>query len=480
MNKVMKSVNKFIIPFVYKGKYNNVCDEILLSEHTLEVESVFPESISIHTHLQNHYNGENSRFKRFDILPDTLIESYQEVTKRRRSHIEVAGNTKDGVKQTFKFRLNEISFYIFDSSLGYLVIDIENMSKDILEYVNTSYFIKSIKRDSVRTLEWVLKKGKDETDVKIVDLINVFNQCFSLIEVENFMNNGPYMQLDNPDVNYPAEMLIFSLLILENKSDIELGNKSNYWLSRGYKDSYKVDSNAVSENTIQKFQNLNWNISTEGVSAVSYLDDKDEQTNAFLNQNIIYDSPFTNVYFTLYLLALNQRYTYLNTIKKITINLNESVYSDNIKELRKQYKKSMIEISKISITNTFLDISNNSLYQNFFDASLNQLRVNEIRNELEMKVKGLDTIAEILTQEENESKDKLIKRISVLGQLFILIAGADTLGSITIKIMTENDFNTDIPFSTIYAASLGILVVSYFVVLKIIKSKLKAKRGMDE
>lgn len=310
--------------------------------------------------------------------------------------------------------------------------------------------------------------GKNQYDKEVISLLDTIKHALAPLEISSFMERGSQVALEEDGLFYPVEALVFSTVLL-NQDAIppkEINRCANL-LSKGYKASYKCSEWSIDQSLIQGFDNLVWSVSREGVSTISALG-KDPVTNQFLTNNYKASNALgaAHVYFYMYLMVLNQRYSLI----KIATDINNKMRGLDFSKDRVEMKTSLIairsEIAQLMLTGTFFDISSNSQYHTFYEKVRYTLGVEALLNELEVEIAGLDSVTEILRLKDEEEKENRVKKLTKLGSLFAVFIGGWDLSEMIRQLLTEQSISYDhIPLTT-YVAVLVVMVsivVSYWI-----------------
>lgn len=469
--KIEKTITKHIIPFQYRESYRELVNKLSSKAEFKKVEEIFDGSVKIHKYIKENFSGDKSVCKHFKLLENTLVDCFVDASKRRSRFLKIKGNSIDGVKEEFKFNISGIDIIVFDSKVGFLVISYEINEKTLENYVKANYFLQSIKTKNIQNIEYLRKVGKDKYESQIISITKVMDAILKHIDIISFMEKGFHNALGKEDLYYPIETLTYSLVLLDNdKLDQNWVRKQSNLLSKGYKSTYKVSNKDVNIGLIEGFDNLVWNVSREGVSNISQLVD-DDVTNVFLRNSYVADSPgnIANVYFYIYLLLLNQRYSLIAIAEKINHHLKNIDIDMDYETIREKLCEIRISISKLTLTGIYYDISSNSQYTRYYQKLQESLGIHELLKELDIEISGLDTITQILNQKDEEvrkldqeDRKKRTQKLTKIISFVAALAWSWDISEIVKQIL--DDFSIDYSEISVTLVVLIVLILGSFII----------------
>lgn len=482
-HSIVKSITKHIIPFQYNKSYSELIEKFKNRTEFMQTDDMFKGAIKIHKYIKENCRGENSGCKYYKLKENTIVDCFVDISKRRNRFMKIEGNSIDGKKETFKFNISDIEVIIFNSQIGFLVINYEIDEEKIENYVKANYFLQAIKTKKIQKIEYSKKVGKNEFETNIISLTEVMDIVLSHIDIISFMEKGSNIALNKPELFYPIEALVYSLILMDNdKTDQEWIKQQANLISKGYKSTYKISTEDINQGIIQGFNNLIWSVSREGVSNISQLVDNDDITNEFLCNNISpgREGNITSIYFHIYLLLLNQRYSLIaiaDKINKDLRNISEEMLCKSSEEkiIEEKLIKIRFIISKLTLTGMYYDISSNSQYNRYYSKLRDSIGIDELHRELNVEISGLDTLTKIINQKNyndeksnQEKKQKNIQKITKIGAFVAAIALSADLSDITKQIL--NDFSIDYSGISVTALVVSVLIIGSLLIVACISS----------
>lgn len=326
------------------------------------------------------------------------------------------------------------------------------------------------------------------------------NLCVSQAKDMGFIDGYPML--------VPDRALLFCYVAFNAEKDVEteeekqklIGDmcKYAYFISRGYKESYKVTKNAELEkkHMFLRHENDIWDASLEGVGCfVSiynnvYNKDGSIKSNTFYDKNRVKE--MKGDYFILYLLLLYQHYTLIYFFQ--TMSNRFSFQPDDYKE----YNESLY--NEIYAFKVGLDIFlSGSVYEavshttdicNLYSYIEDKMMIRGDYENLKRSVSNLENLQSCLLEKKKEAeeeeigaeKDDFDKTLGIAGAI---IGGLAVLSSIKDVIDLVDTINTKIPLGDIgyvklMAVLLGfvglIALIAGGVIIKYFRNKKKRKK----
>ena len=456
---IKKIYSKQLIYFQYASDFNNVCERLNQSHSLKAFDNVVSRDIKLSEYIKDRLNDSN--FLSSYSLNYNYNKFYVDPSKRR--NISLSFNASDKLELNH-FNIDNVRIHIFNTGIGFLELNYSFFMPGLESIINTIYKLKMLKGDSLKKVIFRKKIGKDDylyDDINIYDFIRDLLKMIGNISISN--------------VN--TEALTYNLVLLEkNKNDISL-QKLAFKLSRGYKDSYKIKQDDVTLSVYNEFDNITWGFSLEGATCVARLCD-DVITNDFIENNLFsLNGNLQTVYFMMYLLILNQRYSLFSIQNKLDRFIREKDSFNN--EMLLTFKKIKNEIILFNSSAILFDVGENTLYSKYYDKLFKTNRIHQLIEEYKIKANSIEQQLDIFkieveqqkTKVENK-KNKTINKIGKIGVIVALIAFLPNFESVMQKLLNEFSISyEDIPLMTILLG-IGIFGITiYEIVIYYIKKR---------
>ncbi|MBS7528092.1 hypothetical protein KHM83_15505 [Fusibacter paucivorans] len=467
--QISKAITRHILPFRFENDFETLDTVFSNDQRFVPVDDVLQGSTKIHDYIKQNLKQENNILKKFKCVDNGTLPHFFPVNKRRKDFFVIEGNAKETGHEKYVFNIDQVELYLFHSGMGFLVTTYDIRHDDLDLYIGASYFLQALKTNKLRSLEYHEKKGKDDFEVSNVDLFALFDAVLSPLTITSFLEDGGQEMKDQPSVHYPVEALVFATVLLTNTDGpIAETERRAYLLGKGYKHSYNCSEQSVEASLIKHFDNLMWSVSREGIANISVLGE-DSTTNTFLENSFAASNPLgiANLYFYIYLMILNQRFTLIHIGAEINNKMRGRDFQKHKQEIRANLIKIRSDIAALMLTGVYMDISNNSLYHRFYLEVQKTLGIDALLKELEFEITGLDAITDILNQEEDKVKEQRIKQITELGPFLAVLLGGGDLADLICKLLDE----LHVPYGNLPITTIvfGALLIGAFLVYRKIK-----------
>lgn len=465
MEQIISKKSIHIISFNYEKSFDDITNIIQQSPLFEDYNISITKDVKLNKYIQEKFIN-NSFCRAYRLKPNDKYNLYFDRNKTRKTKLKFTGNNKNiKYKSNFEFNLLNVWAYYFGKNIGYLVIEYEIFTNDIEDFIGANYILKMLKGDQLTSIELVMKKGKDTFESKIVNL-------------KSFINNILETSFATQSDAFENEAITYTGLLLNNDFDSSVIAKYTALLSRGYKLSYKLTNEEISEIITSKFDNITWGASLEGISCIAKLTD-DNIANNFLENNFMSDKgAFNRVYFFIYLMALNQRHTLITVNDKL-----EKIYLKNtqfsLSTFSNQVAKLKQIISEVNVNYINRDITQNSIYKSYYENIYSSLNIKSLISDYEMKVSGLEQLYNILLLRQSKQleeielrREKTLRVITKTGLIIALIAFLPNLETVIRSILLEQNINiASYPLmGTLLIIGITGLII-YQIIIFIIKTK---------
>lgn len=314
----------------------------------------------------------------------------------------------------------------------------------------------------------------------------------------------------------PDKALLYSYVVMnasdnisnENDKEIAFSQfcKDLYYLTRGYKPSYRVSDHAADERKqmFRRHENDFWDASLEGVGdfVLVYdnlfettpdgqkLDKTKQKTDVFFDQ--IRPLEMRGDYFILYILLLYQHYSVVFFSKKITetipmqkdVFLNETTDRDIIYSKLRNLKLDIDMFFANCMFEAVAQITDICTIYSFIEG---KLHVKKNMESLQRGINDLDALREEIQSKQQAEKDshvnKILSTISILAIISIIFDAIQFLGLIKKPILSlfQNILTVIISIDLkIWIAALVLLIVGLLILTaKKFSKKVKNKKKRD-
>lgn len=480
-------------------KYDN-------SDEWEKQEQFFNTSVKVHQYIKHNYSDSKGVIAHYKLKYTSNIPGYVDKSKARNCFFSIGNNSiylsdnklkednsvksinireisSEILKQAkdYKFNIISLELVLFNSNIGFLIAYFDINETDIHRYMEGNYILQALKSDKINNILFLKKIGirkyKDDQgedkmiskyEIQKTNLLDIFDYVLKDIDINSFIEKGSYNAKGNKDLYYPVESLVYSLLLLDkdtlSKNEIK---KNLNLISKGYKTTYKVSEKDIETAIIEGFNNLRWSISREGVACISSLGD-DDKTNEFLKSSMELKNSgaIVNVYFQIYLLLLNQRYTLISIAESINNELGMYDIESEYEKVKESLLNIRNSITKFSLNGIYFDISSNSQYHRYYTKLRQILGIEELLKELNLEINGLDTISSLLKENSEEKKQKKIKVITSIVSFVTALTIANDLSEVVKNILEELRIDYSmIPVTTLVTLflAIGSIIAAYIV-----------------
>lgn len=338
---------------------------------------------------------------------------------------------------------------------------------------------------------------------------------------EDFWENitvSDFHKLSSEDTNdvfiVPDKALLYSYVVMNSTDNISHENdkevvfsqfcKNLYYLTRGYKPSYKVSDHVADERRymFRRHENDFWDASLEGAGDFVLIYDNLFETNPNTNEidkskqktNLFFDKirplEMRGDYFILYILLLYQHYSVVFFSKKIaeTIPMQKKVFINETEDSDEIYRK--LRDLKLDVNMFFANCMFEAVGQitdmcTIYSFIEGKLHVKKNIESLQRGINDLDALREEIQNKRQAEKDSHINKIlSIIGILAVISIVFDTTQFVGWLIINVPPFLTNIgsiiiminPIVWIIAFIVIVSIVVFFILLKKKSSKKRHKK----
>jgi hypothetical protein len=463
MKQIISKKAMHIMSFNYEKSFHDVTQDIQRSSLFEDYDISITKDVKLNKYIQEKFNN-NTFCRAFRLKPNDGFDLYFDRNKTRKTRLKFTGNYNND-RSNFEFSLLNVWTFYFGKNTGYLVIEYDIFASDVEDFIRANYLLKMLKGDHLTSIELVIKKGKDTYESKIVN-------------VKAFIDNTLKTSYSTQSDAFENEAITYTGLLLNNGFEPSVIPKYTALLSRGYKLSYKLTTEEISDIITEKFDNIIWGTSLEGISCIATLTE-DSITNTFLEHNFMSEKgAFSRVYFFIYLMALNQRHTLITVNGKL-----ENIYREDTRYSLDTFSNQVTAlkqlISEVNVNYINHDITQNSIYRSYYESIYSSLNIGSLILDYETKVSGLEQLYNILLLKQSKQmevielrREKKLRVIAKTGLIIALIAFLPNLETVIRSILLEQ--NIDVAayplMGTLLIIGITILVI-YQTILLIIKTK---------
>jgi len=235
---------------------------------------------------------------------DANIRHLLGLPKRKTDSIEFTCRSK----KTYNVKISDISIYLFESGVGFVEVEFEHGSDQMDEFISCNYFLSEIGDAknclTVNQKVWHPEKKAAEMVTKCFTMKTLLQKLLEHIPcVTDFYSGEKWEKIHKKG-------LIYSYVLIdekpENLDDLLFNMRQNF--KESYKAPKKYSNLQDDPAVLQQFENSYWVSSYNGATNIS-IQTEDAVTNNFFETNFY--SRLHNIYFVLFLAALNQKYTIL-------------------------------------------------------------------------------------------------------------------------------------------------------------------------
>ena len=416
------NIGYFIIPFCVK-------EENIESLHFFESNKLFERKNNylscnyIFKHIMNLVNENTTRI--YDINVDSVLGDEKNINNFYSIGSALIENMK---------------ILMFTDYIGYLIIRINYLSMCVDQIENFVYHFKRYTELDPKT--HTNKKGL---------LYKIVN---TVLPGEKFI---PFFCTEKDDFK---SCNVFQLVKIKPDEYIDADNSKSernyskhlFSLGRSYKPNFNYDGKALKESESDAHYSpmvyCDWCGSPSTMSCIINLNNVDIDDKSFL-EGAFYKN-FQNDYFFMYLILINQRFTTLYLLSKLTQNkVDLDIVEEQLCDFRTKY--------------SFKSVSNEMTYQNLYNKMMLALDIDSLISDVEDASERLKMEA----RQEDEKRERKTNRI--LTALAVL-----AIGSALVDI--KDYLNFLIPEGWAFGISLGVVVVSLIVGLILSKKKKRKKK----
>ncbi len=251
----------------------------------------------------------------------------------------------------------------------------------------------------------------------------------------------------------PDKAVLFHCGTVEIDENVDNGI---IYLSRGYKSSYRLNSNLQTE-MFQPFENVKCYTSSEGCGYYAIVNHDDHAF--FLDLNKV-----RNDYFSLYLLALYQSYTLLRYSELIATKLSAKYddYNDYSKELEDNLDEITTGLNVFLAKSVYSSVSHVQQQNEFFNYISGRLLIKENISSVSAGIEALNNIESNLYEEEMQKRNHFLEGcltiVSLLAVLSAFNDGNDFVRNYALSMFAPNQ-----PIE-IYAVNIILIIIALIVI----------------
>ncbi len=470
MNQIKLSRSKHIIPFQFSDEFNDQIAFLRESNLFINTNDAFLGGYRVHPYILKNFSQDSNIYQEFSLIPSKITKCFLDENQRRKSSFYISKN-KDAC---YNFSIEKITLHLFSSKVGFLVIHYDLNVDTINHYIEANYILKMFKANKVNEIEKQTKVNKDEYVVETVSLKQDLENILGLFNISHSFDNKP----KSNDI-VPTEVLVYNSIFTTNDTNLESMKKYVSMLSLGHKSSYKISATAIEEVIHNRYDNVIWGTSLEGVCCGAFEVD-DVTTNQTITQIVGKGNGSSDrVYFYLYLLVLNQRFALTSLIGSIEEHMEFKISSKELKRIKQNIMVVKYQISEVALTTIFNDISVNSNYQNLYNELRKTLNIESLIQELEIKSGGLDDRIELISLERDRNKDVLTTLIATTAPLWAILMFLHDFIEYIYFVLEEHNINyQNMYVSTTVSIIVFTLLIFYYILLAVVytrKPKLENK-----
>lgn len=294
---------------------------------------------------------------------------------------------------------------------------------------NTKYVYKEIFPDNAKNIRLIYNKKTKEKKFKysVTETYNLkifIMKMLSGIEINSFFNqfisNNTITKINAegktegiPQI-LPRKANVFSIVLLDQRNDIDKLKYTFYRFRKGYKKSYlpsKEECEFINNNEIYRpFENSIWGVAREGFVNLAYMVDN-EDTNKFFTNNG-YVEKMDN-YFYLYILILHQYYGLLNLTKEISRLPNTTDTYLEYRNQKDEFENLIEKRDKINffyLKCVFEEVSHITHQAVLYEKMEKVLGIEKMINELDLETRRVTDIVSQVRQEQSEKREKKTRK----------------------------------------------------------------------
>lgn len=406
---------KLVIPFEYSKEYSSTVSKIRESK-SWEQNGRVPRDLFLHAkRLISSEISENSIGASF-LLSEEGRKDLEFPLLKDQVGVLLKKGAEGPELPDFKIRfmVPEVFLYLFETRVGFIVLDIKYVEPESLEAVEmASYQLKKIGLSR----SFIYRDGeKPEKDKKGKSFFDRFFESLKLlVSLVSFFEEQDRMR---------RHFYLFSYLILDHvpESETERNNfiaETLFRMRNGFHAHYQPSKKEYDLEHNSQFlsfvHNIFWGVSVEGVACVAFLTGDHRQTH-FLTHT--FSNNVESSYFYLYILAMAQRFSLL-LISQKTADLPPEIRGSidvlkNKKEIIGAIDTLQQEIVLYGLRINYSQVSFNFHYTLFYEKLREVFRLDYQHAELDAEVKNLGTLIGIIEQKKQKNFE-----LSILAAAFV-------------------------------------------------------------
>ena len=431
---------KLIIPFEYSKEYSSTVSKIRESKSWKQNERVSRDLFLHAKRLISSEISENSIGANFLLSQEGRKDLEFPLLKDQFGVLLKKGAEGPDLPDfKIRFSIPEVYLYLFETRVGFIVLDIKYAEPESLEAVEmANHQLKKIALSRSFIYRDGEKSEKNEKGIGFFD--RFFESLKLLVSLVSFFEEQDRML---------RHFYLFSYLILDHVPESEternkLIAETLFRMRNGFhahyhpsKKEYDLEHNSQ---FLSFVHNIFWGVSQDGAACVAFLTEDSRQTH-FLTHIFRYN--VENSYFYLYMLAMAQCFSLLS-ISKRTAELPPEIRGSidvlkNKKEIIGAIDALQQEIVLYGLRINYSQVAFNFHYTLFYEKLREVFRLDYQHAELDAEVKNLGALINIIEQKKQKNFE-----LFVLAGAFVFAlvsVASDGLGFL----QTMKWFNTDCP-----------------------------------
>lgn len=476
---VLRHKENFIVPFIYKDNYEELCNNINGNEYFRKIEEL--KETELHAFINRRFwqedNGHCAVFLvNANCGRDALISLYD-------------------TEQDLDIKISDIRLYIFKSGIMFMVISAEYTRgksgfslyaaeetnaalKDL--YTHKGRFVRFDKNlrlvqnldenifdnvfgelekigtkdeNGIQKITLTLKKSAKE-EIRVENSVALFknkdtgefidfeNGLFAPVKskanmikcykkgdvslacvIDTVLSKINIKELDSyfesSDNNkLPKKAVVFNLHVLDNDKQFDV-KEQLFYLAHGYTHSYKYSKSG--ENIISTFDNSYWKITREGAANMNLIESEDH----FLHHE--FENKFDTIYLWILLLVLHQYYG-LQYFTCELLKIYQKSLQEEKKNKKKEFSQYLADMERIKnkgdlflLQYSFADISQISHQNDIYTHICNVYNIKGLISDYKTNADICGKVLEQKRQKSLQSKVTFLARISTFFTLFTAI-----------------------------------------------------------
>ncbi len=370
------------------------------------------------------------------------------------------------------FYMREVHVALFQTGIGLLwfVPEISGKCEELSELIDFTYNLKELARNEKsncifrESIEEV-REGDDIPEDKLLPDGKRYKKDLHFF-VGEWIDN--IVKTIRVDITYypsrvrtikgekkvlPDKAVLFHCGTVELEENIDNGI---IYLSRGYKSSYRLNSNLQTE-IFQPFENVKCYTSSEGCGYYAIVNRDDHEF--FMDLNKV-----RNDYFSLYLLALYQSYTLLRYSELIAKELSAKYddYNNYSKELEENLDEITTGLNVFLAKSVYSSVSHVQQQNEFFNYISGRLLIKENISSVSAGIEALNNIESNLYEEEMQKRNHFLEGcLTIVSLLAVLSAFND--GNDFVRNYAMSMFAPNQPIE-IYAVNIILMIIALIVI----------------